>query len=101
MPEAGLKIAQKALEHVFCENFAEAPSLARVFRILRGLNPPRPPARVYKKSNIIIFSRRKIFIVCNAQIMHFMLNFSLFSFQFSLLSFLLVVKNINIKIDIM
>jgi len=30
-------------KHVFCQNFAWAPSLARVFRILGGLNPPRPP----------------------------------------------------------
>jgi len=29
MPEAGLKIAQKGLENTFfCQNFAEAPSLA-------------------------------------------------------------------------
>jgi len=45
-PEAGLKIAQKGLKNTFfCQNFAEAPSLGRVFRILGGLNPPppRPP----------------------------------------------------------
>jgi len=32
--EACLKIAQKGLKTRFCQNFAEAPSLARVFRIL-------------------------------------------------------------------
>jgi len=32
MPEAGLKIAQKGLKNTFfCQNFAEAPSLARVW----------------------------------------------------------------------
>jgi len=52
MPEAGLKIAQKGLKkHVFCQNFAEAPSLARVWvgylGFCGGSNPPppRPPAR--------------------------------------------------------
>jgi len=44
MPAAGLKIAQNCLKkHVFCQNFPEAPSLVRVFRILRGSNPPDPP----------------------------------------------------------
>jgi len=32
MPEAGLKIPQKSLKNtIFCQNFAEAPSLARVW----------------------------------------------------------------------
>jgi len=32
MPEAGLKIAQKGLKNTFfCQNFAEAPSLGRVW----------------------------------------------------------------------
>jgi len=49
MPEAGLKIAQKVLKNTFfCQNFAEAPSLARVWLGYfgfwgGGLNPPRPP----------------------------------------------------------
>jgi len=49
MPEAGLKIAQKGLKNTFfCQNFAEAPSLGRVFRILGGLNPPPTPMYVKK-----------------------------------------------------
>jgi len=48
MPEAGLKIAQKGLKNTyFCQNFAEASSLARVwvgyFGFWGGLNPPDPP----------------------------------------------------------
>jgi len=48
MPEAGLEIAQKGLKNTFfCQIFAEAPSLARVwvryFGFWGGLNPPRPP----------------------------------------------------------
>jgi len=46
MPEAGLKIAQKGLKNTFfCQNFAEAPSLAGVFWILEGSKPP--PTRMY------------------------------------------------------
>jgi len=48
MPETGLKIAQKGLKNTFfCQNFAEAPSLARVwvgyFGFWGGLTHPRPP----------------------------------------------------------
>jgi len=49
MPEAGLKIAQKGLKkHAFCQNFAEAPSLARVWVGYLGFYggskpPPDPP----------------------------------------------------------
>jgi len=52
MPEAGLKIAQKGLKkHVFCQNFAEASSLARVWvgylGFCGGSKPPRSPTRIY------------------------------------------------------
>jgi len=53
MPEAGLKIAQKGLKNTFfCQNFAEAPSLARVWVGYfgfwgGGLNPPDPPTPMY------------------------------------------------------
>jgi len=48
MPAAGLKIAQKGLKkHVFCQNFAEAPSLARVWvgylGFCGGSKPPQTP----------------------------------------------------------
>jgi len=47
MPEAGLKIAQKGLKHVFYQNFAEAPSLARAWvgylGFCGGLTPPQTP----------------------------------------------------------
>jgi len=56
MPEAGLKIAQKGLKNTFfCQNFAEAPSLARVFPILGGLNPPDPPTRMYEHNYTPIY----------------------------------------------
>jgi len=52
MPEAGLKIAQKGLKNTFCQNVAEAPSLARVWVGYfgfwgGGLNPHRPPPHAH------------------------------------------------------
>jgi len=55
MPEAGLKIAQKGLKNTFFgQNFAEAPSLGRVwvgyFGFWGGSKPPPDPphAHVWK-----------------------------------------------------
>jgi len=52
MPEAGLKIAQKGLKNTFfCQNFAEAPSLARVwvgyFGFWGGSKPPQTPPHAH------------------------------------------------------
>jgi len=72
MPEAGLKIAQKGLKNTFFwQNFAEAPSLARVWVGYfgfwgGGLNPPRPPhAQVW----VSLFQETGIFVGCPLQSM--------------------------------
>jgi len=55
MPEAGLKIAQ-ALETVFCQNFAEAPSLTRVWVEYLGFCRGSKPSRRMCDCDTVVFA---------------------------------------------